>query len=524
MRPFLSSSLVSSLPLSVLHPLLHAQTHKALHGRRHDYQKFKEFFLSLEPEAIEALREKYLLHTFHRNVAEVPHYRRFILRNGRGRLSSRRIKEIKNKDDFISNVPETTKKKYIFTAKQLRDLCVQDGQHSLNLIVKSSGHSGRQCYWAKSHREDLFGRAGLTMALDENFNISSQRTLIINGFILGTWVTGITFNEFASALCTVINVGPYWEEILQIMQEIGPQFEQIIITGYPPFIKELVEYGLRNRFPWKKYKLHFIAGGEDFPESWRDYIQKKSGAVKIRAGFGASDIGILGGVETDDTVNIRRLADRRPELRKALFGEVEETPMLFQYGLNIFVHPNEQRELVFTTILPEAVEPVINYNLEDVGGVISYRTMQEKLKEFGLVDSAALRQKFRFPLPFLYVLGRAHGPVKFHAFFVYPENVGECIYRHPLMAKTTTGNFRLQRIVTKKQDHFLQLEFQLKKGLRASSSLAKKYVQGCRQTLQEVNGGYKAIYQQVGKIADPIVKLYPYEKYPYQSKIKNIYS
>ena len=51
--------------------------------------------------------------------------------------------------DFISTVPETTKKKYIFAAKQLQDLCVQDGQHRMNMIVKSSGHSGRQCYWAK---------------------------------------------------------------------------------------------------------------------------------------------------------------------------------------------------------------------------------------------------------------------------------------------------------------------------------------------------------------------------------------
>lgn len=511
--------LLQSVPISLLHPLLHAQTHKALHGSRQDYLKFKKSFLSLDPETVELLREKYLLYTFQRNVAEVPQYRRFLHQKG---INPVQIKsKVKSKEDFISNVPETTKKKYIFTARQLQDLCVQDGQHRMNMIVKSSGHSGRQCYWAKSHREDLFGRAALTMALDENFNISSKRTLIINGFILGTWVTGITFNEFASALCTVINVGPYWEEILQIMQEIGGQFEQIIITGYPPFIKELVEYGLHNRFPWKKYKLHFIAGGEDFPESWRRYIREKSGARKIRAGFGASDIGILGGVETDDTVFIRQLADSRPEIRKALFGEVEETPMLFQYGLNVFIQANKQQELVFTTILPEAVEPVINYNLEDVGGVISCREMQEKLRLFHRPREF---KGFKLPLPFLYVIGRSHGPVKFHAFFVYPENVEECIYRNPPITKTTTGNFRLQRIVTKDQDHFLQLEFQLKKGIAKSPSLTQKYRQCCRQTLQDVNGGYKAIHQQVGKIADPIVILYPYEKYPYQSKIKNVYS
>lgn len=174
--------------------------------------------------------------------------------------------------------------------------------------------------------------------------------------------------------------------------------------------------------------------------------------------------------------------------------------------------------MVFTTILPEAVEPVINYNLEDVGGVISCREMQEKLRPFHS------QRQFRLPLPFLYVVGRVDGPVKFHAFFVYPENVEECIYRQPGMAKTTTGNFRLQRIVNKNHDHFLQLEFQLKKGVEKTVALTRKYVQWCSQILQEVNGGYKAIHQQVGAIADPIVILYPYEKYPYQSRIKNVYS
>lgn len=469
-------------------------------------------FLSQNPQTIDLLREKYLLYTFHRNAERIPLYKNF--------LKKRKInhKKIRTVADFLEKVPETNKQNYIFRTNDISKLCINGDYHKINLLVKSSGHSGKQCYWAKSHTIDPFGEAVLTIGLDENFDISSRKTLIINGFILGSWVTGITFNEFASSHCPIINVGPNCQEIIQTIRDVGHQFEQILITGYPPFIKELVDYGNSTGFPWKKYKMNFAAGGEDFPESWRDYIRGKSGALKIRSGFGASDIGILGGVETDTTVAIRRLADKDHRIKKELFGDVEDTPMLFQYPTNLFIHANDKKELVFTTILPEAVQPVIKYNLKDSGGVITHKEMQEKLHKL------KIKQKIKLPLPFLYIIGRSDGPVNFHAFLVYPENIVNCIYKDKKIAKVSTGNFRLKKGLAKNHEPILIIELQLKKNAKKTVSMEKEFSKSFAATLKKVNGGYEATANRIGKKAFPKIKIYKFNDYPYKSKIKNVYS
>jgi phenylacetate-CoA ligase len=385
------------------------------------------------------------------------------------------------------------------------------------MIVKSSGHSGRQCYWVRSHNEDKFGKTALSIGLNENFQTDTKKTLIINGFILGSWVTGINFNELASWHCPIINVGPNKEEIFQTILDIGKTFEQIIITGYPPFIKNLVDTGAEQKFPWKKYNVQFIGGGEDFPESWRTYVESVTKG-KVRSGFGASDIGILGGMENDDTVFIRQLADKNHALREELFGDVDETPMLFQYPLNLYIYANEQKELIFTTILPEATQPVIKYNLQDDGGTISHDKIYDVFKKYGV------KRKIRLPSPFLYIVGRKGGAVNFNAFLIYPENIEDCIYRNKSIERAVTGSFKIQSVFDKHHNRALKIELQLKKGVSVSKKMEADYLKLFVNTLQEVNEGYKATYEKLKEMAIPQLVIYEFEKYPYQGKIKNRYN
>lgn len=489
--------------MSLLHPLMNQQTK--------NYPKFKETFFNTSPDTIELLQEKYLLYTFHLNAQRIPQYKKFLTQHHCN------PQQIKTLHDFLTLAPETNKKNYIFKAHDMCDMCINGDYHNISMIVKSSGHSGKQCYWVRSHNEDLFGKTALSIALDENFKTDKKKTLIINGFILGSWVTGINFNELASWHCPVINVGPDKDEIFQTILDIGSSYEQIIITGYPPFIKNFVDDAITRKFPLKKYTLHFIGGGEDFPESWRTYLQKQIKG-KVRSGFGASDIGILGGMENDNTVFIRRLADKNHTLRQELFGDVQETPMLFQYPLNLFVYANEKKELVFTTILPEAAQPVMKYNLEDEGGTISHASMQKILAKH------KIHRQLNLPLPFLYIVGRKNGPVNFNAFLIYPENIQECIYRNPQIETQTTGNFKFQSIFDTNHNRCLQIEIQLKPNIIPTHLLKQKYTQLIMKTLQEVNQGYRASYQKFPQLATPDILLYTNEKYPYQSKIKNHYN
>ncbi len=501
---WLTNSLVRSLPVPLIHRLLNKRTAK--------YEHVKKAFLRMNPALIELLQEKYLLYSFHLNAQRIPHYRKFLRRS---RINPAQIRTV---HDFLQKIPETNKENYIYKTKDICQMCINGDYHNVNLFVKSSGHSGRQCYWAKSHKQDLYGRTALSIGLDENFDANRRKTLIINGFLLGSWVTGINFNELASWHCPIINVGPDKEEIFQTIEELGPSFEQIIITGYPPFIKELVEYGNSRHFPWKKQLIHFIAGGEDFPESWRRYVEGIIKRGKVRSGFGASDIGILGGMENDATVRIRQLADRNEEFRKALFGEVDETPMLFQYAYNLYINTNSNHDLIFTSLLPEEAQPLIKYNLQDTGGTISYAQMEKLLREHNI------RCDVRLPLPFLYVIGRKSGSVNFNAFLIYPENVEECVYRNPQMARTSTGKFHFGAKYDQHLDRHLHIDMQLKPGIKPTKTLQDQYTSLMVKTLQEVNGGFRITYQRLRERAHPHINLYAYDKYPQQNKIKNVYT
>ena len=503
MWAFVSHLVAENLPASILHEL---SDHSF-----ENYPKFKASFVQLAPQTIELLQRKYLLYTFQLNAARIPHYACFLKKHNIN------PQEITTVEEFLTKIPQTTKKNYVYTAKDMCEMCINGDYHNISMIVKSSGHSGRQCYWVRSHNEDKFGKTALSIGLDENFQTDKKKTLIINGFILGSWVTGINFNELASWHCPIINVGPNKEEIFQTIIDIGHTFEQIIITGYPPFIKNLVDEGVAQKFPWKKYNVHFIGGGEDFPESWRTYVESMTKG-KVRSGFGASDIGILGGMENDDTVFIRRFADTNHDFRRELFGSVEETPMLFQYPLNLFVYANEQKELIFTTILPEATQPVIKYNLQDEGGTLSHETMYALFKKYNI------SRKIHLPSPFLYIVGRKGGAVNFNAFLIYPENIEECIYRNPSIEKTTTGSFKFQSVFDSKHNRILCIELQLKKGIKPTEKMHKAYVTQIITTLQQVNDGYRISHEKFKEMAVPKVVLYEFEKYPYLDKIKNHYS
>lgn len=486
--------------------------HKQIKNKSNNYEKFKKMFLSLDNKTIKLMQEKYLMYSFHLNSQRIPQYNSFLKRKGIN------PKDIKNIKDFLEKVPETNKKNYIYKSHKITNLCVNGNIHNISMIVKSSGHSGKQCYWVKSHSEDFFGKNAISIALDQNYNVNKEKTLIINGFILGSWVTGINFNEFASWHCPIINVGPDKHEIFQTIEDIGDQFNQILITGYPPFIKELVDFANSNKFNWKKHKINFIAGGEDFPESWRDYISKNSNNAKTVSGFGASDIGILGGIENNDTIFIRKLADKNHQLKKDLFGKVNETPMLFQYPTNLYVYANKKQELIFTSILPETAQPVIKYNLQDIGGTLTHEQINKTLKKHGIIH------KIHSPLPFMYVMGRKDGPVNYNAFLIYPENIEECIYRNKQIAKTSTSAFKFRTVFDNKHNKKLLIEFELKPKVKKTKQLENLYLKLVTNTLTQVNEGYRATRKKLGPISLPKVILYENKDYPYKSKIKNNYN
>ncbi len=476
-----------------------------------NYPRLKHAMLNSDPEIFDAVSEKSALYMFRYCKRNIPAYKRFINRAPYHR-------EPKNIKEF-RNVPETNKDNYVFAANSNSELCKNGDIRNVNFWVKSSGHSGKEREWGKSNREIEYSSKSLAVGLDVNFDITNQSTLIINGYILSSWVCGLSFALMAHEKNAIINVGPSEKEILETVEMFDREYRQIIILGYPPFIKHLVDYACSKNFRWDRHNVHFFVGGEYFPEEWREYVEdrinkKDNSRHKIIAGYGSSDLGLVGGIETDESITIRRLCRMNRDLSRDVFGEPRSFPMLFQYPPFIYVHTNKGRELLFTSLLPENPMPLVNYNLKDQGGVISHNRMKAILKKHNInID-------IRLKLPFIFIEGRSTGAVKLCAFMIYPENIKEAIFRTKDIAHSTTGRFRMRVEYDKSENESFLIDFELMKGKKSSKELAEMFSSNITKTLREVNQGYDSICRNIPDSSKINIVLHEYGEFPHEHKTK----
>lgn len=128
--------------------------------------------------------------------------------------------------------------------------------------------------------------------------------------------------------------------------------------------------------------------------------------------YGASDLEINVGVETELTINLRRLCTKNRELCERLF-ERETAPMIFQYNaLDYVIETNDVGELLFTIGRQTSAAPKIRYNLRDLGGVMSYRQLSTRLAENGVTIGNFAPRQSKFPI--LFVFGRGDLTVPFY--------------------------------------------------------------------------------------------------------------
>jgi phenylacetate-CoA ligase len=62
----------------------------------------------------------------------------------------------------------------------------------------------------------------------------------INGFSMGAWATGVSVGEALRRNGIVKSTGPDVAKIVYTLRFFGPSYHYII-TGYPPFLKHLID-------------------------------------------------------------------------------------------------------------------------------------------------------------------------------------------------------------------------------------------------------------------------------------------
>jgi phenylacetate-CoA ligase len=426
---------------------------------------------------------EHALEIFRSAAERVPAYRRFLAAHGVD------AEQVRTLDDF-RRLPVTTKETY-HRPNPLADLCLDGDLSGCDMLAMSSGSSGEPTVWPRFVADELGSAARFEQVLAEAFEAEQRSTLVVVCFALGTWVGGM----YTTACCrhiaakgyplTVVTPGHQKPEILRVLRALAPLYDQIVLCGYPPFLKDLIDEGKHSGFEWERHAVRIVMAGEVFSESWRTLVTERIGAndpTRVSASlYGTADGGVLAN-ETPLSIALRRFLAEHPAAAHELFGEAR-LPTLCQYDpLHRYFEQEPDGSLLFSGA---GSVPLVRYKILDRGGIIPYAQLLAFIKKRGFsADVSRARQ-----LPFVYVFGRSSFAVSFYGANVYPENVAPALEQQPF-ASLTTGKFVMQVRHDAEQNAALEIAVELGRAVAASAQLAADIAAALRRQIERQNSEF----------------------------------
>jgi phenylacetate-CoA ligase len=282
---------------------------------------------------------------------------------------------------------------------------------------------------------------------------------------------------------TLVTPGNNKAEILRVLGKLAPHFEQVVLLGYPPFLKDVIDSGL-------PCPVKLVMAGEVFSEEWRTLVGQRSGSTRpcfdSVSLYGTADAGVLGN-ETPLSISIRRFLARQPDAARRLFGE-SRLPTLVQYDPRSRFFEVRDGTLLFSG---DNGVPLVRYHIADAGGLVPYPAMLAFLAEHGfdpLPELRAQSERGVRPLPFVYVFGRADFTVSYFGANVFPENITVGLEQPPI-DRWVTGKFVMQSREDDDRNRYLSIVVELAAGVEPSpdkvSSIAEAIVHHLRRLNSE---------------------------------------
>jgi phenylacetate-CoA ligase len=444
-----------------------------------------------------------LLALFHAMAREVPAYARFLQQHA---IDPASIHDV----DGLRRVPPTTKDNY-HRPNPLSDLCRHGRLEACDMIALSTGSTGEPTVWPRFVSDELGTARRLEQVLVDGFELDRRRTLGVVCFALGNWVGGIYTLSCCRQLAakgyplTMAAPGNNKPEILRVLHALRGSFDQVVLFGYPPFVKDVIDAGAAEGFDWSLTPTRIVLAGEVFSEAWRTLVCERLGvsdpARSSASLYGTADGGVLAN-ETPLSIRIRRALAARPDAARALFGEAR-LPTLCQYDPTHRYFEAEDGALLFSG---DSGVPLMRYKILDRGGVIAYGEMRARLVELGVElepgEGARERQ-----LPFVYVFGRSSFAVSFYGANVYPENVAVGLEQAEL-APFVTGKFVLEVTHDDEHDAALSLAVELCAGGSPSAELTGAIARSVRAHVERQNSEFSSYVPAERRT--PVVRLLPF--------------
>lgn len=259
---------------------------------------------------------------------------------------------------------------------------------------------------------------------------------------------------------------------IALLKKVSPFYDQTVLLGDPYFMKKLVEEGDNEKINWRKLNVSIVTGQDWLPESLRTYLANRleidldnDSDRTILTTMGMTELGINVFHESKYLVKLRREVAKNPELKKLLVKSKMTAPPLFYHYYPFRTHIESLNtsgipEMLFTSLDPKSIIPVIRYSTGDSGTTITYSKLKEKLGE----KYKSLLPDLKLPLGI--ILGRSKNKFNINKHIFYLEDIKEGLFSNPEVASAITGLIKVET-----GDRTAKVLVHLKKGIKHSAAL-----------------------------------------------------
>lgn len=484
------------------------------------------WFLSTMPASFwEKQGKKKVLVNFHEAAEKVPAYQDFLKKNGLKNHAT-----IRTIEDFKKLIPIANKKQYFnnYPMEQLLSAPIQEMYN----FATTSGTTGDPVFWFRNKYQDWILPKYVRVLYQNCWEIDKKSTLWVVTYALGPWIAGelntwlmkqVSLDDPKLKL-TIATPGANLDHVLYCIKKLAKDYDQVVIAGYPSFIKLVINEGKNNGIDWKKINVKIQTGGEAVSDNWKNAVMsqladpKKPNSNSVNTlldVYGTADAGGIGFGNLVTNV-IRKVASEDKIFCKQLFGE-DYAPSLVQYNPSAYYIETLNENHI--GISNYSGVPLIRYDIEDIGGIVSYDTMLKVLNERGyniqklLIENNAPKSYKVWSLPFVYVYFRQQ-VLSIASANVYPSQIEKII-----LDAVQFNGYKLSRIEDENGNSqfvvYLELKKNIKIGNEQLSALSKQYSLLILDQLQKVNTDFNQAFIEDPETCLPKVKIYQFRNGPF---------
>lgn len=441
--------------------------------------------------------ERAMLALFRAMAVDIPAYRDVLKKH---RINPEKIRSWA---DVVNYVPILDKEQYIH-AYPHEALVWRKPSLGGGVVYASSGTTGMPTFWVRRAAHDREAAILHDALFRAFFYIDRRKTLVVDCFALGIHVAGFITATAVHALAEqspnvfLATPGSKKEDIVSVLVAWAKDFEQVILVGYPPLIKDVVNDARRAGVVWSQIRTHFLFAAQGFSEAWRAHVRALVSGSEAETTllniFGSADLGAMA-FETPHTIALRNRIDHGDiSYSFALPAGAQATPYLFQFIPEYRFIEAVREELV---VSGDNGIPLLRYNIHDIGGVIQ------------CAFAAAAGGGSAWQLPIVYLFGRSNHAAIFFGANIYPEHVRQVLETQGLFS-ILTGRFVMEVSEGEEFVPALHLHIELGCDVAPSDAMRERLFSVITDGLCRINREFAVVFHEMGNESRVIVGLHAY--------------